>query len=228
MLLRLIWVLALASILHAVPLRVLLVTGGHAYDNSFHSVFEQPDADWVVTVDPHPGAFSGDIRERYDVVVLYDMVEETDEERRANLRDFAEADKGLVILHHAILDDQSWPWFESMAGGKYLREAEDEHPASTFQHDVKMRVEVKAEHPVVEGIEDFEIEDEVYGRMRISDRNLVLLETSHPASSGPVAWISPFTKSRVCYIQLGHSPAAHRDRNFRKLVRQAVEWAGGR
>ena len=220
--------LALVPALAAEPLRVLLVTGGHAYDNAFHSVFEQPEADWTITVDPHPRAFTRDIRKRYDVVVLYDMVQETSDEVRRNLRDFAEADKGVVILHHAILDHQNWPWFEYMVGGKYLRDPEGDQPKSTFQHDVTMRVRVEAEHPVVEGIEDFEIEDETYGEMRISDWNLVLLSTDHPSSSGPVAWISPFEKSRVAYIQLGHGPTAHRHATYRKLVRQAIEWAGGR
>lgn len=226
---RLFLLFALASALPAEPLRVLLVTGGHAYDNAFHSVFEQPEADWAITVDPHPRAFSGDIRKRYDVVVLYDMVVDgTDEKRQANLRKFAEAGKGIVVLHHAILDYQDWPWFEQLAGGKYFREAEGEFPKSTFQHDVVMQVRVKAKHPVVAGVGDFTIEDETYGGMRVADSNLVLLETDHPTSTGPLAWVSAYEQSRVVYVQLGHGPTAHRDATFRKLVRQAVEWAGRR
>ena len=221
-------ILTLLPALEAEPLRVLLVTGGHAYDNSFHSVFEQPDADWTITVDPHPRAFKRDIRSRYDIVVLYDMVVDgTDEQRQANLREFAEAGNGIVVLHHAILNYQEWAWFERMAGGKYFREAEGEWAKSTFQHDVEMQVRVKAEHPVVAGIDDFTIEDETYGGMRISGSNQVLLETDHPTSTGPLAWVSGYENSRVIYIQLGHGPTAHRDAVYRRLVRQAIKWAGG-
>ena len=130
------------------------------------------------------------------------------------------------MLHHAILDYQNWSWFEEMAGGKYFREDEGEWAKSTFKHDVEMQVRVKAKHPVVAGIDDFTIEDETYAGCGWADSNLVLLETDHPTSTGPVAWVSEYEESRVVYIQLGHGPAAHRDATFRKLVRQAVEWAG--
>ena len=62
------------------PIRVLLVTGGHLHDLEFYSLFHRPEL--RVTVDPHPAAFTGDIRQRYDVVVLYDMVRSLDEQRQ--------------------------------------------------------------------------------------------------------------------------------------------------
>ena len=217
--------LALAvSAADAEPLRILLVTGGHSYDNAFHSVFEQPEADWRVTINPHPAAFSGDIRGRYDAVVLYDMTSEVDEERRKNLRAYVEAGGGLLVLHHAILDYQDWPWFEQTVGGKYLESDEGEDAASTYLHDVEMVVRVVAKHPVTAGLEDFRIEDETYGGMRISDANRVLLETDEKSSDGPVAWVSSYPRARVVYVQLGHGPAAHRDAHFRRLVRNAIEW----
>jgi type 1 glutamine amidotransferase len=54
------------------------------------------------------------------------------------------------------------------------------------------------------------------------------LRTKDPTSDGPVAWISPYKKSRVVVIQLGHDEQAHLDANYQKLVHNAILWSGGR
>jgi type 1 glutamine amidotransferase len=43
-----------------------------------------------------------------------------------------------------------------------------------------------------------------------------------------VAWISPYTKSRVVYIQLGHGHGAFGHPSYRTIVHNAVLWADGR
>ena len=45
--------------------RVLVVTGGHDHDADFYSVFD--DAMIDAKVNPHPLAFTGDLRKRYEV-----------------------------------------------------------------------------------------------------------------------------------------------------------------
>lgn len=225
-------VLLTAAALGAEPpetgfLRVLLVTGGHDYDNRFHRVLDYDD--WAVTVDPHPRAFARDVRDRFDVAVLYDMTTEVDEKRRRNFREFAESGKGIVVLHHAVVGYQDWPWYEALVGAKYLEAAEGDWPKSTFRHDVEMRVQVEREHPVTAGLpKAFETEDETYGGMRIADTNEVLLSTDEETSDGPLAWVSAYEKSRVVFIQLGHGPGVFDDPNYLRLVENAVEWAARR
>jgi type 1 glutamine amidotransferase len=72
------------------------------------------------------------------------------------------------------------------------------------------------------------LRDETYKGMWISPDVKVLLRTDAPASDGPVAWISPYTKSRVVYIQLGHGESAHLDPACRVPVQDAIRWTGGR
>jgi len=214
-----------AGAAQAEPLRVLLVTGGHDYDNRFHRVLDRDE--WQVTVDPHPRAFSRDVRARFDVVVLYDMTSDVDERRRANFLKFAEAGKGVVVLHHALVGYQDWPWYEALIGAKYLEAPESGWPKSTFQHDVRMQVQVERAHPVTAGLpKTFEMEDETYGGMRITNTNEVLLRTAAETSDGPLAWVSAYKNSRVVTIQLGHGPAAFSDVNYLRLVKNAVEWVG--
>lgn len=208
--------------------RVMVVTGGHDYEPSFETVFEGP-REIRAMVNPHPIAFRSDLRRRYDVLVLYDTVQELEESQRKNLRDFLESGKGLVVLHHAIASFNSWPWwYQEVVGGRYLLNPDGSTPASTFKHDVELGVRPVLRHPITRGIEPFHIWDETYKGIWISPKVQVLLQTDNPASDGPVAWISPYEKSRVVYIQLGHGRSAHVHPAFRVLVRNAILWAAGK
>ena len=220
--------LAAGAIFAAQPVKVLVVTGGHDHEPSFYSLFE--DARFASTVDPHPGAFSGDFRERADVLVLYDMVPDIgDEKKRDNLQAFVESGKGVVVLHHAIGDNNTWPWwYQEVVGGRYLFRPEGGMPASTFKHDERIRVKVVKKHPVTDGLTDFTIQDETYKGMWISPKAEILLTTDNPTSDGPVAWLGLHPKARVVYLQLGHASAAFHDPNYQRLVRNAIVWAAGR
>jgi type 1 glutamine amidotransferase len=210
------------------PVKVLIVTGGHEHPPSFYSLFDDPSL--VATVWPHPVAYTTDFRDRADVLVLYDMlIDMPEEQKRNNLRAFVEAGKGIVVLHHAIIDQQTWPWwYEDVVGGRYLLEPASGMPASTYKAKEHIRVKVVKKHPVTEGLTDFEIEDEVYKGMWISPKVQVLLTTDNPYSDAPLAWLGTNPKARVVYIQLGHGSQTHHDPNYRLLVHNAIHWAAGR
>ncbi len=84
--------------------RMLVVTGGHDFETSFFTIFEGYDDLAWSRVASNQEAFRFDLRPRYDVLVLYDMSNDLDEAGKRNLKDFVEAGKGVVVLHHAILD----------------------------------------------------------------------------------------------------------------------------
>jgi type 1 glutamine amidotransferase len=210
------------------PLRVQVVTGGHPFNPEFYELFvSRPDLD--VTVTGHPDAYAHDLRQDVDVLVLYDLVSETGDSQRANLRAFLEAGRGLVVLHHAIADFGSWPWWtEQVVGGKYLLQPEGGRGASTYKHDEDLYVEAAGNHAITRGLAPLHFHDETYHGMWISPKVNVLLRTGNPLSDGPVAWIGPYDKSRVVYIQLGHGRFAHENPDYQELVHRAILWSGGR
>jgi hypothetical protein len=211
----------------APPIRIQLVTGGHSHELSFYKLFD--NAEYTVNVDPHPSSFRYDLREKADVLVLYDLAEVEDERDRKNLRDFVESGKGIVVVHHALADNQKWAWwYQEVVGGRYLLEADGDQKASSFKHDVHFGVSPVGEHPITKGIDAFEVTDEAYKNMWISPKVRVLLETNNPLNDRPMAWISPYSQSRVVYIQLGHGHEAHENPTYRLLIRNAIEWAAGR
>ena len=213
---------------NAAPVRVLLVTGGHDHAPSFYSVFSGQDG-LDVTVDPQPNAFAHDLRKSYDVLVLYDMYQDVPEAQRRNLRDFLEAGKGVLILHHALasLNDWQW-WWQDVRAGKYFLKDEDGHPASTYKHDQELVAEPVGRHPITEGIGSIHIIDETYKSVWISPEAKILLKTDHPLADGPLLWVSPYNKSRVVYCMLGHGPEAHNHPQYRQLIHNAVQWVAGK
>ncbi len=211
------------------PLRLLVVTGGHEYPTTFYTVFEgAEDLRWEHAVSNHE-AFKNDLRKNYDVLVLYDFSQEITETEKANLRSFVEAGKGVVVLHHAIADYQDWEWwYKEVVGGKYLLKPEGSTPASTYLHDQELCIRPTLNHPITARIGTMHFRDETYKGMWISPDARVLLRTDNPTSDGPLAWISPYAKSRVVYIELGHGEAAHLYPAYRDLVQDAIRWTAGR
>ena len=212
--------LASAAAFAQAPLRVMLVTGGHDHESTFYSAFTG-QKDFITVVNPHPVAYKSSLA-RYDVVVLYDMVQELPDSQRANLKAFAESGKGLVVLHHALVSFNDWAWYREMVGGQYWEKK------STYKHDEDLDIEATSDHPITRGLEKFHLNDETYKGMWISDKCTFLLRTKNPTSDGPVAWVSPYAKSRVVAIQLGHGSPAHNSPQWQMLVRNAILWSAGR
>jgi type 1 glutamine amidotransferase len=210
----------------AAAIRGLLITGGHDHVASFYSLFDGLDR---LPVDTAANAFKKDLREKYDVLIMYDFTRELDEAGKKNLHDFVEAGRGVVVLHHALLDYQDWAWWsEEVVGGRYRLRREGGNPSSSVKDAQVMDVAPAGSHPVLDGIAPFRITDETYKNMYLSPRNRPLLTTDHAASDPSLAWIGPCRTSRVVAIQLGHGPSAFGNPSYRTLVHNAVRWAAGK
>ncbi len=209
------------------PVRALIVTGGHEHDAAFYSIFDGYDISSVV--EPSSRAYRKDLRTLFDTVVMYDSNQEIDDAERKNLAEFLESGKGLVVLHQALGNYNSWRWwYETVVGGRYLLTADQGLGKSTQTPKQELFIKRVEQHPVTAGIGPMHLWDETYKGMWISPDVTVLLRTDNPTSDGPVAWISPYTKSRVVTVQLGHDGRAHNDPGYRRLVRNALLWSAGR
>jgi type 1 glutamine amidotransferase len=214
------------------PVRVLVVTGGHGYPVSFYTLFEgYDDIVWSHAVSPKE-AFTSDLAKRFDVIVLHDMWEDLEPTEREHLRAFVEAGKGVVSTHHAIVGYTGWPWwYEEIIGGKYFTKEQPGHPVSSYREGVELVVNLTragTAHPVTREVGPLVVEDEAYRGMWHSPEINVLMETSNPLNDKPVVYIGPHPKTRVIYIQLGHSDSTMRYPGYRRLVRNAIMWGAGR
>jgi type 1 glutamine amidotransferase len=214
------------------PLNIQVVTGGHNYQVELYKVFmDKPEWTWAHEY-PAEHAYRGDLRKKFDVIVMYDMtVPDIGDKAKKNLREFIEADKGVVVIHHAILNQGygEW-WWRDIVGGLYLREPNPMgNPVnSTFEHDIEIAVRPRGKHVITDGLGEFSIIDEAYKGQWFSDRINVIMETDHEKADGPLVWIGPTDQSRIVHMQLGHDKQAYLNPKFQELVRRAILWAGGK
>lgn len=214
------------------PIRLLVVTGGHGYPTAFYGMLNSlQNVVWThaATADE---AFENPLENNYDVVLLHDMHAQTSQQTRARLKVFVEAGKGLISLHHSIVDYTDWPWwYEEVIGGKYFVEPSGGHPASQYKEDLEFLVKpvtAKENHPVLQGVGPLWVYDELYRGMWISPKVDVLMETESPDNDKPVVYVGPHPRARVLYIQLGHSDHTMKHPGFRHLMQNAVNWTARR
>ena len=210
-------------------LRVLVIAGGHDHEASFYGLFDgYKDLGWVAVSDSTL-AFKQDIRAKYDVLVFYDFTRDLDDNGKKNLRDFVESGKGIVVLHHGILNFQKWPWwYEEVVGGLYRLERQGTIPNSTVKFGEEHLITPAGDHPITAGIGPFHVTDETYKGLFISPNIKPLLMTDNPTSDRTVAWIGPCTTSKVVFIQLGHDHSPFRHPSYRALVHNSILWTAGK
>ena len=210
--------------------RVLVATGGHGYPAAFYTLFEGYDDIRWTHATTREQAFNAKLAD-YDVLVLHDLYNDIGETERKNLRAFVESGKGVVSLHHAIVDYTSWPWWwQEVIGGKYFEQPLGEHAKSAYKEGVEFTAYAAkgAKHPVLNGVPPLAVDDEVYLGMWHSPKITVLMETDHPRNDRPVVYIGPNSQARAVYIQLGHSESTFRNPGYRRLVHNAILWGAGR
>src|SRR6476646_10691055 len=116
------WVGALALAEEQARIKVLVVTGGHGFEEGpFFKVFED-NPQMVLTAAKH--GKDADVYDRqdllsYDVVVLYDMPKTITAGQQASFLSLFDKGIGLGVLHHALVSFQDWPEYERIIGGRY-------------------------------------------------------------------------------------------------------------
>lgn len=224
------------AVLSAEPekIRILLTYGGHGFDQgSFFAMFDaMTDIEYEKCPLPQSAdKFAPGLEERFDVVVMFDMVGQfTEVQQAAFVRLLKERGIGVVSMHHNMGAHRSWPEFTKIIGGKYVFAPETIEGAvrgkSTYAHGQTLDIQVvDADHPITRGLEDFSIPDETYGNFFTSKDVRVLLKTDNPKNSPPILWVQQYGKSPICYFMLGHDAKSWANPNFTEILGRAIRWA---
>jgi uncharacterized protein len=221
---------------HENQIEVLIITDERKFNReAFFAMFDSfQNVRWTEMT--HPGIldfFGTDSIKNFDAIVFYDMPEEVilSVEQKQNMLRFFEEGAPAVFLHHSLLSYRHWEEFTEIIGGRYYNKTPliteyGDTLQSAYQHDVRYKINiVDADHPVTDGLNDFEIIDEVYNNYLVKDNVEVLLTTDNSLSGHKLGWINTFGNSRVVYLINGHGETAYENPNFRKLVHNAINWA---
>jgi len=213
----------------ASKLKIIIVTGGHDFDReSFFQMFDSfNNMSYIELIQPEAREQLGTIDiDSFDAVVFYDMPKTITEKEKDAYYRLLMAGKGLLFLHHSICAYQDWPEFESIVGGKYYENKKDnKFGASSYQHDVDFYVQmVHTSHPVIKGMKEFVLHDEVYGNLEVLPEIYPLLSTDHPKSNMLIGWTLTNENSKIVFIQPGHDKNSFGNPNYRRLIKQAISY----
>lgn len=211
------------------PVKVMLVTGGHAFDTlQFFQMFdalEEVEYEHFAQPNANEELVKG-TADNFDVLVFYDLWKTISAPEKAAYLKLTKQGKPFLFMHHSLASYQGWPQFEQIVGGKYFEKGRKvpEELLSTYDHDVWVYCNVENYTPVTSGFGELRFFDEVYGNIRISDDVKPLLRTRHPKSSDYVAWENHYNASTIIYLQPGHDRRTYESSDYRKLLLQTIRF----
>lgn len=191
---------------------------------------------WSMQVTDKGGAIRPEVLARYDLVVWNNISGDalTLTQRKA-LRTWVEHGGGFVGIHGAAGDPATfWDWYtDTLVGARFLG-----HPANPQFRPAKLHVEAK-DDPIMRGIpSEFSMTDEWYSfPVNPRQRGVKVLVTLDEATYAPppnlamgtdhpIAWKHCVGKGRSFYSAIGHPPSSFADANYRRILTQAILWAG--
>ena len=249
---------------------LLIVTRGHPFErDNFFSMIDTLGCDWSHI--EHPAAqsfFKKDNLNKFDAVLFYDMpglnFEEINDDSKFLINppkefqnDFLERlneGLGCVFLHHSIAGWPLWDEYSNIIGGKFLYKSADirgkKSSDSGYRHFVNYKVSSVSDHPITKGINDFQIEDELYlFHVFEEDINPILKSDykfirdnfysatnalngemnsnegwEHPDGSNIVGWTKYYKKSAITYLQFGDSVKSYENKSVRLLLKRSIDW----
>lgn len=217
----------------AKPIRILVITGGHSYKvEQFNQMLSSLEPEITYQVAELPGAFDmflPENRKKYDVLVFYHMWQKITDDQAKAFAECISGGKPVVALHHSICAFDDWPEYWNIIGGKYFHKETTfkgkVYQPCTYIHDLHFNVKIaNTKHPVTKGIADFPVFDETYKGYYVEEGVTPLLTTDEPSSTPLIGWAKKYGKSKIVVLQSGHDVPTFENPNFRKLLKQSIEW----
>jgi type 1 glutamine amidotransferase len=214
-------------------LKVLVVTGGHAFEREpFFTLFEgYDDIEYVEAQLKDDSEIFEDITGwDYDVIVFFNMTQNISPKRQENFTKLVKDGVGVVALHHCMGSYQEWPEYIKIIGGRYNLKVSEEggikREASTYKDNVDFTVHIEdTQHSITRGLSDFEVHDETYKKCSFEKTNRLLLTTNYPDSDRELGWVRNYGRGKVCFIMTGHGPTVYAHPTYRQLVARAIRWS---
>ncbi|MBF9252833.1 ThuA domain-containing protein [Pontibacter sp. 172403-2] len=168
-----------------------------------------------LTYTENPGDLNQENLSKYDGVIIYANHDTIAPGQEQALKAFVEGGKGLIPIHCASFCFRNSDWYVNTVGGQFLR-----HDTATFTAQI-----VKPDHPVMQGVSEFEAWDETYVHSKINPDMTVLMERVEGEHHEPWTWVRTQGKGRVFYTASGHDERSWGNPEFQKLIGNGILWA---
>ena len=152
---------------------------------------------------------------QFDALMLYANHDSITPSQEKALLEYVESGHGFLPIHSASHCFRNSEKYLRMIGGQF-----DKHGTGTFTADI-----VRADHPVMKGVQPFETWDETYIHKNNNPDRTVLMERVEGDHREPWTWVRNQGKGRVFYTAYGHDERTWKQPQFHALLRNAVVWS---
>ncbi len=142
---------------------------------------------------------------------------------RAGMMHHLESGLGLLALHAAVICFDDWPEFRKILGAWWEWGSSGHAPCQ--EHRMVIR---PCSHPIVEGVNDFSIVDELYTRLRTVEPVDPLITAEWEGEEYPMLWVRHYGRARICYCALGHGVESFGNESFQRILQRSALWVAGR
>jgi len=140
----------------------------------------------------------------------------------AALKAYVDGGGPLIALHLAASSFREIPEWPDWIGGAWIQGA-SMHPPIADSH-VSVRTDV---HPIVAGLTDFDIYDEMYSYLELQPGNVVLAAHHYEGRDHPLAWARETGAGRAIYDAFGHGVRAYDSPERIRLLQREALWVTG-
>ncbi len=137
------------------------------------------------------------------------------------LDEFVRSGGGLLALHTAVICFDGDPLWRGLCGAVWDWNA-SRHP-TLGPAEIRVTPAGRVD-PIVGDIDDFVIEDEIYGFLDDEGSDCALLTSRHHNRDHPVLWARRVGAGRVVVDLLGHGTASFDHGTHRDILRRAAAW----
>jgi len=142
---------------------------------------------------------------------------------RDALTTFVQGGGGLLGLHTASICFDIWPEWKDLLGVAW-QWGQSHHPEID---DIDIKVNSTA-HPIVAGIDDFTVHDEIYHHLAAADDAPGLLFAEADEGRQPLMVARQVGDGRSVYDALGHGPESVAHPSHARLLKRSALWLLGR
>ncbi len=228
-------------------MKLLVISGGrHPYEEStpvLERFLKGAGHDITVTEDPSVLANSSDLNS-YDALVFNTRRENIPDfgewalssSEQNGMKDFISSGKGFVCLHISTCLPSGWPEYHDITGGGWISGTSFHPPYGRFTVNIS-----NSGHPGVNGVAEFDTDDELYMGLAITEGNDVFL-TGHtengthpwgpdrapkdmPGGTFPLGWTRRYGQGKVFTLLLGHDGKSFESPEFQQIVLNGVNWS---
>jgi hypothetical protein len=147
-----------------------------------------------------------------------------DDPARAGSEHHVAAGRPVMAVHTAAICFDDFPRWGEIMGGRW-RWGQSSHPPLDDVEPVRVAVRHESGSDLVDGLDDFEVIDEVYGFMDLEPDVEPLLTSERAGVDHPLLWSRSLPSgSRVVYDALGHDRRSLDHPTHREILKRSLEW----